>query len=250
MIDQHAINASRAIVSTFETYPPRATPGYAQLALLKDGPNAALQVTFGAHQATDRANSLDAILRRYRDLAREKFGDQWEEETLADELEAYLPALAENTGASTSRLAKDKTFTGLLVRSAADSLMQRAQNEIFDEGYMKPALEAVNGSGWQHPLSLAVVYDSLIHGSWAKLRDRVDPAGEEVWISNYITLRRVNMEQAGPGGHSIWSNRLLRNTTYRMDTFRALIRANNWELAAPFMAHGVTITENEINAWS
>lgn len=248
MIDKHAINAAKAIVSTFETFPPRATPGYAQLALLHDGPNAALQTTFGAHQATDRANSLDAILRRYRDLAQAKYGELWHEETLADELETYLPALAENTGASTSRLAKDKTFTGLLVRSAADELMQQAQNEVFDENYMRPALAAVTGSGWTHPLSLGVVYDSHIHGSWAKLRDRVAAAEETVWISNYVTLRRVNMEQAGTG-HSIWSNRLLRNTTYRMDTFRALIAANNWELATPLKAHGVTITEDDVNAW-
>lgn len=240
MIDQHAINAARAIVSTHETYPPSARPKYATLAILHDGPSKALQVTFGAHQSTDRANSLDAIIQLYRDLT--KAAGIPDEETLADELSTYLLLLAENTPQSTKALATDEDFTSLLVRSAADPLMQRAQNEVFDRNYMAPAIAAVEGSGWVEPLSLAVVYDSMIHGGWSRVRDKVTKGlTERGWIASYVAARQHWLATA--------SNPLLHGTVYRMKTFRDLIGAGNWDLVPPFIAHGVKITEDDIDAW-
>jgi hypothetical protein len=140
---------ARAIACTNESYPPTARPNYATWATLPDGPGGARQVTFGAHQATDRSDSLDKIVRRYRDLAIETHGEQWDDLTLADELAAYLPLMAENTALSCARLAADPKAKALFLRAAADPLMQRAQEEIFERYYMRPAIEALQGSGWR-----------------------------------------------------------------------------------------------------
>lgn len=245
-----AINAARAIVSTFETYPPTARPNYAQLAVLPDGPGRVLQVTFGAHQATDRADSLDEIIKRYAALALERGEGALNPEWLdgAELLTVYLPRLAKNTPQSCADLATDADFKTLLKRVSTDPLMHQAQNEVFDENYMRPAIAAVEGSGWIEPLSLAVVYDSMIHGGWRRLRNKVQPAGEHEWISRYVAVRDANLANAG-GDHSIFDNKLLRNTVYRTATLRNLIHANNWHLATPFVAHGVTVTEDDISAW-
>lgn len=241
------INAARAIVSTHETYPPKARPNYAQLAVLPDGPNRALQVTFGAHQATDRADSLDAILREYRSLT--QAAGIPDVDTLSDELLAYLPRLAKNTPQSCADLATDATFKALLKRSAADPYMQEAQNEVFDVHYMQPAIAAMEGSGWTEPLSLAVIYDSLIHGGWKMMRDATTASiNEHGWISSYVATRQFHLAHAG-SPNSKFDNPLLRATIYRMATFRNLIGLNNWSLDTPFIAHGVTVTEDDISAW-
>lgn len=247
---ERAINAARAIVSTFETYPPTARPNYSQLAVLPDGPGHAMQVTFGAHQATDRADSLDKIIRRYAELALARGEGALNPEWLdgAEMLTVYLPRLAKNTPASCADLASDADFKMLLRRVSTDPLMHQAQNEVFDRDYMQPALAAVGGSGWFLPLSLAVVYDSMIHGGWRRLRDRVHAGSERDWISSYVAVRDANLASAGTE-RSIFDNKMLRNTVYRTATLRRLIHDNNWDLATPFVAHGVQVTEDDISAW-
>lgn len=253
-MDERSINVARAIVSCHETFPPTARPRYGQLARLPDGPGGGMQVTFGAHQATDAANSLDLIITKYRDLAIAKHGVQWEGLSLADELCIYLPVMARNTASSCKQLAEDRDFLDLLVRSAADPLMRQAQDDVFDVHYMRPALEAVEGSGWVEPLSLAVVYDSHIHGGWRRLRDKVHEQTEHQWIRSYIGTRHFHLANAGRKTGSIFGNPLLRNTTYRMRTFSDATAANNWKLETtgpkPLRTgNGVIITEADVDAW-
>jgi len=247
-MDDRSICAAKAIVSCHETYPPTARPRYGQLAVLRDGPARSLQVTFGAHQATDAADSLDRIIAEYRRLAVDRHGADWDQ-TLADELAEYLPQLAKNTPQSCSALARDEAFLNLLRRSADDPLMHEAQDSVFDGHYLRPALGAVAGSGWVEPLSLAVVYDSMIHGSWARVRDLVHEQTERQWVRSYIATRHYHLSHAGTK-LSVFGNRLLRNTTYRMRTFSALVGGGNWQLSTPIRTgNGVTISEDDVAAW-
>jgi chitosanase len=237
---------ARAIVSTHETLPPTPVPDYAELAVLRDGPMKSVQVTFGAHQATDRSDALDRILATYRELAIREHGEKWDDLTLADELAEYLPRLAENSPRSCAELARDDRFLALLRKSASDPLMKRAQDDVFDRHYMTPAVEACDGSDWVEPLSLAVVYDSMIHGSWRSIRNLVRGISDErKFVEAYVATRRWHLEHAGRGSR-IFRNPLLRRTTYRMATFEGLMKAGNWKLVAPFTAHGVWVREEHL----
>lgn len=244
------IAVAQAVVSAHETVPPTARPRFAQIAVMRDGPGGGLQTTFGAHQATDRADSLDKIIVRYRELAIEKHGEMWDDLTLADDLEVYLPRLAQNTPLSCASLAKDQVFLDLLKRSAADPLMKQAQQDVFDKNYMLPALAAVTGSGWREPLSLCVVYDSMIHGSWSRIRDEVTRGGgEREWIKAYVQTRHWHLAHAGQKG-SKFGNPLVRNTVYRMKTFEEAINDGNWQMVAPLRTgNGLTIFEADVESW-
>lgn len=243
MADERTRRVARAITSCHETGKPR--PNYAALARLPDGPGGVLMVTFGAHQATDRADSLDAILVRFRDLAIATHGRGWEILSVADELAEYLPRLATNTAASCLRLAQDLRFLDLLRRSASDPLMRRAQEEVFEERYMQPVVDACDASGFVEPLTIALMYDLEIHGARAATLKRVAPAPERTWVKDVVDVRRANLANAGGRG-SFFRNPILRRTTYRMDTFDRLVAAGNWSLELPIAAHGATIRETDI----
>jgi hypothetical protein len=124
-----------------------------------------------------------------------------------------------------------------------DELMQRAQHEIAFEKYLKPALDACEGSDFVLPLSLCVIYDSMNHGSFAKIRDRVkiEPPGngsmkpiefEKLWITRYVMSRDRWLE----------SIPRLAPTDYRTDFFIDEIRRGNWQLELPLHVHGVKLT--------
>ncbi len=49
--------------------------------------------------------------------------------------------------------------------------MREMQDQFFDEGYWQPAARIAAAMGISTPLGLAVVYDSLIQGSWKTVRD-------------------------------------------------------------------------------
>jgi chitosanase len=118
--------------------------------------------------------------------------------------------------------------------------MQATQDSFFDRAYWTPAVNAARSLGIQTALGKAVVYDSFIHGSWGRMRDRtnqnygtVSQIGEKAWIKAYIKTRRHWL-----GNHS---NRLLRRTVYRMDALNQLVQSGNWDLALPFSVRGCRI---------
>ena len=91
-------------------------------------------------------------------------------------------------------------------------------------------------------MSITVVYDSRIHGSYHYIRDLTNEQhgearqiGEEEWIKAYVSVRRNWLATN--------QNSLLRKTVYRMDAFRALIDGNKWELPLPLTVRNVVISE-------
>src|SRR5690606_5074410 len=112
-------------------------------------------------------------------------------DSVAEELDSF------RTGSMIKSISANATIKTDLRRLGGDPLMQRAQREIAFEKYLKPALDACEGSNFNYPLSLAVIYDSINHGSYAKIRDRViiDRPGngsmpaevfERLWITQYV----------------------------------------------------------------
>ena len=141
----------------------------------------------------------------------------------------------------------DLTLRQLLKRAASDPLMRQAQDGFFEESYWAPAnrmaLNACKTGPVATPLGITVIYDSVIHGSFGKIRTRTDAAfpgvpAEKEWIVRYLELRREWL--AGS------ANPVLQKCVYRMDELRKLADAGKWELELPLTVRGVPIDEHTL----
>jgi len=226
----------QAIVNIFETGQPAGD--FARVTVAPSDPG---RLSFGRSQASLASGNLFRLAGEYcADPAA----------LHARELSSYLPRLeARDPG-----LDSDARLLSLLRLTGADPAMHRAQDAIFDRVYWDPAVLAAQALGIETALGSGVVYDSMIHGGWVRIRNGTAasfgrqpsapflPQGmafEREWITRYIGLRRDWL--------ALHSNPLLRLTTYRMDTFAALVRAGNWDLTLPIEAHGVRITAEALD---
>jgi chitosanase len=222
MLTELQKQTAKAIINIFET--GRALGDYGRVTLLAGDSG---HLTYGMAQTTLGSGNLHLLIKAYCVAPGAAY---------AAALKSYLQRLADID----LRLDNDMTFRGLLKEAGADPAMQDAQDGFFDRVFWRPAVEAASRLGLAEALSLAVVYDSMIHGSWGPMRDRAlakagqpSKAGERSWIAVYVKERR-NWLATHP-------NALLGKTVYRMDAFDALIGAKNWQLALPLAVRGVRI---------
>lgn len=217
-----------AIVKIFETAKPFGN--YSAVAVLKDGAG----ISYGTSQFTHRSGSLGAVIKRYERITGSL-------PLVVESAYADLAAKRNITGQS-----KNESLKAALRKLGKTPEMQQAQREIAFENYLKPALEACEGSEFVLPLSLAVIYDSINHGSYGKIRDRVTferPGNgsikpgefEREWITQYVRKRDSWLENH--------SNPLLQKTDYRTDFFLAQIARENWQLKLPLNVNGHQLTE-------
>lgn len=216
--------AVKALVSCHETGKP--VGNYSSLVVLSDGAG----ITYGSHQATHGSGSLYKIVKLYCDIS---------QSDISKALYPYLAGLKTTT--KKVAYSKDTTLKNLLKKAGSDPQMQYAQNKTFEVNYFEPAVQAVQGSGWVTPLALAVVYDSMIQGGWQTLRDRVTATGEKAWVKAYVALRRHWLESS--------KKSVVRSSVYRMKTFETLIANGNWSLDTPFVVHGATVKDSDLEAW-
>ena len=226
---RHAINC---IISVFETGRVPNPGAYSTCTILPDGAG----ISYGMHQSTDRAGSLDNIVKRYIELGGAH----------APALQAYLPYFASNKSATEPPKgpwsAETRAVIDLLKVAGADPVMHQAQEEVFDRDYFQPAVNHANQIGLTKALSLAVVYDTCIHsgpGGVTMIRNMFaakSPANggtEAEWVKAYLNARRNWL-----GTHKMT---ILHGTVYRMDALLALITAGNWDLTPPFKVRTVTV---------
>lgn len=223
MTDLQRLTA-QAIVNVFETGSPQ---GAYNSCIVVAGDRGHL--TYGRSQTTLASGNLYKLVKAYCDQSSARYGAM---------LKPYLDRLRK----CDLSLDNDWTLRKLLRQAGDDHVMQVTQDQFFDAVYWNPAVKAATGLGISLPLGIAIVYDSHIHGSWAKMRDRTNnavgkpkAAGERTWLRKYVQTRRAWLKSCGG---------LLARTTYRMDTFEDLIYRCNWELRLPITAHGTTITES------
>lgn len=216
--------AAQAIVNIFET--GKTLGDYGRVTLLSGDPG---HLTYGRSQTTLGSGNLHLLIKAYC---------QAPSAACARELKPYLKRLADIDLA----LDRDMAFRALLTEAGGDPVMQDAQDAFFDRVYWIPASKTATALGFSSPLSMAVIYDSLIHGSWSAMRDRTVArigeaarAGEKKWVPAYVAERRNWL--------ATHSNALLRKTVYRMDAFNTLIKAGNWSLAIPMSVCGVSVDE-------
>ena len=220
------IAAAAAIVRVFETGTP--VGNYSEVAVLNDGAG----ISYGISQFTHRSGSLAEVVSRY--LASGGVAGR-------DVFASRLPMLRDRSATAIAKLTADRDFRRALAAAGHTREMREVQEAVAFERYMLPAIRACEGSGFRLPLSLAVIYDSMTHGSYNKIRDRVrvSPAGtgdfEKSWITAYVRERDA------------WLGSIprLRSTRYRTRFFKSRIAAGRWGLELPINVHGALIT-NEI----
>ena len=232
--EDREILKAKAIVRIFETGSARGR--YSALAVLDDGAG----ISYGISQFTHRSGSLLKVVEQY--LANGgAIG--------AEVLKRNIPALRTQTAAAVNALASNRDLRSALKEAASAPEMRSAQEAVADEMYLLPAIRACGGSGFVLPLSLAVIYDSITHGSYALIRDRVKIAPGEAgwsdsiersWITAYVRRRDA------------WLNSIsrLRTTRYRTRFFLDRIAIGEWQLNLPLNVNGVWLTDKDIDLLS
>lgn len=229
MLTELQIKAAQTIVNIFETGKPRGE--YGQVTLL---PGDSGHLTYGRSQTTLASGNLFLLIKSYCNDETAAYGD---------DLEGYLDRLADcDVG-----LDRNMKFRRLLHDAGDDPVMRSVQDGFFDRVYWAPAAQAAAALGIDSGLGTGVVYDSFIHGSWRRMRDRtverhgnVASVGAQAWVERYVEVRREWL-----ASHP---NQLLHRTVYRMDSFRSLITQDKWDLALPFTVRGIVIDEGVLSA--
>jgi chitosanase len=209
-----------AIVNLFET--GHVLGDYGQVTVLAGDTG---HLTFGRSQTTLGSGNLHLLLERYCTNAGARFGSR---------LSPFLPRV----DAGDIALDTNARLHNLLRATADDPVMRDVQDQFFTEKYFQPAMRTADKQGIALPLGAAVVYDSFVHGSWGKIRDRVPgtPAsrGEKAWVADYVAERR-NWLATHPRTD-------LRATVYRMDSFLRLIELGAWGLELPMVVRDAEIS--------
>lgn len=220
-----------SVLSIFETGRVPTPASYATCTILSDGAG----ISYGKHQSTDRAGSLDKIV----DLYIQKGG------THAKDLSQFTQRLALNESAKVDPKNPPSWaahLVGILKVAGADPVMQECQDAVFDANYWMPAVGHASSLGLATALGHLAMYDTCIHsgpGGVAVIRSRfpeMPPAkggDEKAWVQAYVNARRVWL-LGNP-------NPIVQRTVYRMDALNEIIRSGNWELKAPLVVRGVKI---------
>ncbi len=213
---------AEAIVNVFET--GRARGRYGAVTVLKGDSG---HLSYGRSQAALGSGSLYLLLKAYCDAPGGRFVEQ------------FTPLLPRFRDKDIS-LDFNAEVRDLLQQAGDDPVMQKAQDDYFDRNYWKPAALDCTNCGLTRPLSMAVVYDSHIHGHFDLIRRRVEggpsvsPAcDEDHWIAGYLEKRKAwLLSCAAP----------LPNTIYRVTSFQDMI-GSHWDLELPLRVRGVVIDE-------
>jgi chitosanase len=221
-----------SILSIFETGKLPTPASYSTCTILSDGAG----ISYGKHQSTDRAGSLDKIV----DLYIHRGGVH------AADLLPHVKRLAANESALVDPRNPPTWATqliGVLRAAGADPIMQQSQDEVFDSNYWVPALGHAQSLGLVTALGHLVVYDTCIHsgpGGVAVIRARfpelppVKGGDEKAWVRAYVKARSAWLTSS--------SNPLVQRTVYRMDAIEKIIGEDNWSLSTPLTVRSVKIT--------
>jgi len=213
---------AQAIVNIFETGRPHGDYGCVTVLQGDTG-----HLTYGRSQTTLGSGNLALLLAAYCEAGG----------AFAEDLAPWLPRFEKrDVSLDHSEGVKD-----LLRQAGDDPVMRATQDAFFDRAYWQPALRRAAALGLRTALGVAVVYDSIVHGSYGRIRDRTTrkvgtcaEVGERTWIKAYVKERRNWLAKH--------RNKLLGRTVYRMDAFLSIIKSRRWQLGLPVTVRGITIT--------
>ncbi|WP_152394451.1 chitosanase [Paenibacillus guangzhouensis] len=168
----------------------------------------------------------------------------------SNKLASYLPELkrlnSARNKADVSRLAGfDRAWKSL----GRDATFRAVQDEVVDEWYYRPSASYASTAGLKLPLSMAVLYDTIIqHGggsdpdSLSALIKRTNAAvggtprqgvDEKIWLAKFLDVRRADLKN--PSNRSTqqeWAQ-----SVGRVDVFKSIAASNNYNLNAPIVIH-------------
>ena len=217
---QNAKLTALAIANIFETSRPFGD--YSAVAVLNDGAG----ISYGIGQFTHRSGSLAAVVEAYLNNGGR---------VAVDILRSALSVLKRDAAWAIDALAADEQFKKALRAAAVTREMKAAQQQVIAEKYLDPAMRICAAMSFVLPLSLAVVFDSLIHGSWERISRNTGDlrSDEKAWVTDYVRKR-----------HSwLLSIPRLKVTSYRTKFFLNQIVIGNWDLRLPMTVHGFRLTE-------
>lgn len=211
-----------AVINVFET--GKVLGDYSKVTLI---PGDTGHLTYGRSQTTLAGGGLYFLIDLYCRQENAVYGV---------DLQGYLPRLL----ARDLSLDHDEVFKQALKFAGADPTMRRVQDAFFDDFYWKPAHAIFTRNGWSLPLSMAVVYDSTVHGSFHRIASRVSLSisSEKDWVARYV-MERLNWL-------SKHSRSDLRKTAYRPTFFLGQISSNRWNLELPMTVNGVLLSEDTL----
>jgi chitosanase len=233
MLTELQKQAAQAIVNIFET--GKVLGDYASVVSVAGDPGG---LTYGKAQTTNNSGNLYLLIKAYTEAAGAMF---------ADELRPYLSRLKDMDPKLNINSLEDTVKLHNILRRAGteDGVMLDTQDAFFDRVYWIPAVTLATEIGIETALGTAVVYDSKIHGSWLRMRDRAierhgrpETIGEETWIAQYLNVRREWL-----ANHPV---PLLRRTVYRMDSLKQLVDEENWALELPFTVRGLRVDRDTL----
>jgi chitosanase len=226
---KHAIDC---VLAVFETGKIPTAASYSTCTVLKDGAG----ISYGKHQCTDKAGSLDLVCKKYIELGGAR----------AAELTQYMGYLATNESSKVDPKGPFPTWLtnliNLLKALGAEPIMQQAQDFVFDQNYFLPAVNHAKDAGLTTALGLLAMYDTCIHSGPGRVathraafpqKSPKNGGDEKEWVKAYLNARRAWL--AGN------SNPLVQKTVYRQDAILDLIKADNWDLKLPFKVRGVEV---------
>ncbi|MEM8961164.1 MAG: chitosanase [Acidobacteriota bacterium] len=229
MLTELQKRTAQAIVNIFETSNVRGDYSRVTVAAGDLG-----ELTYGRSQTTLASGGLHGLIATYVEQHGPRF---------ADALTPFLPALE----ARDSALNTDRHLHNILRAAADDPVMRNTQDAFFDENFWRTAERIAERDDITSPLGLTVVYDSVVHGSWTRIRGEVNNSigtvnqvGENAWITAYVDARHAWL-----ANHRL---SILRRTVYRPETFRLLIAADEWDLTLPLVIRGIEISATSLAA--
>lgn len=187
-------------------------------------------ISYGIPQATHKSGNLLDIVERYIASSDEVLYEPF--------LRKYIPALRKTDQRTVDATARDSELKRVLREVGDEPQMIKAQLANIDER-MGKAVRICAGSGFKTPMALAVVYDSLNHGSYDTVRDKVSGnLSEKSWIKAYCLARKNWL-----ANHK---RTILHSTVYRPNFFLQQIAADNWDLNVPMKVHGFTLKASHL----
>lgn len=221
------IAAIRAIVNVFESGTVRGQ--YDQVTLI---PGDTGGLTYGRSQTTRASGNLYTLVQMYCSTSGARYTEQ---------LRPYLDRLKR----CDPSLDRDAALKQVLRQAGQqDPTMRSVQDSFFDRVYLKPALKIAASLGITTALGTAVVYDSIVHGSFQRIADRtsgvvgsVNKAGEKTWVTTYLKQRYRWLQSCKDP---------LPATVYRIDALLGLVEARNWDLVLPFVVRGLVVSEKSM----
>jgi len=212
------------ILNVFENDSGSPETDYKSIYIYHDGKNKRRQVTL-ARGFTDDGGNLRKVVERYISK-----GGQ-----LSETFQARMSQFGKGT------LVDDKEFLKALITAASEQTMREAQDEVFNEVYLGPALSWASVHKFTTALSYGVIVDSYLQSGgmlgWLMQkfpeRNPLNGGDEKAWVKAYLNAR-LNWFQRATGA--------LHNCTYRPKFFLGQIEKGNWELEGSIICNGSKIS--------